>query len=388
MAALLCGAVGAQSARRMQVVRVPLPRNAKAIAPRVAPGPNNKIYATWAQRNGSGFDVMVSCTLADGESWSKPLRVSDERGAAWAGHGEGPSLVVDRLGYVYLSWTDGRKGKSVLFSRSGADVAENMTKPVRVSDADASQCFQSLAVDERGTIFVSWLDERSGTPAIYLASSKDGARFDAVEASRGFPGVPCDCCRTSLSADGGRLWLAFRNNVNNLRDVYVAWSDDGARTFNYPTEVSPDRWKTASCPMSGPAVAVASKGQPLVFWWTASSLMGAPQLLLARSNDGGRGFGRPLTAMRPSATNNHPALAARGLDVVMAWEDTVGGRPVVRAQASDDGGLSFYPLKLGKDGETAVGRFPAVALDAAGKPIVAWNNEDETEILVAFPPRD
>lgn len=350
-------------------------KGVRAQAPRVASGPANKMYLAWEQAG----DVMVSSSLADGDSWSKPMRVSDGNGTAYAGHGEGPSLAVDRLGYTYLSWTDARRGQStpdVYFSRSGVDVAESFTAPVRVNDDDraGSHTFQSLAVDEVGTIYVSWLDERSGTPALYVAHSTDGRAFGNVEASRGFPGQPCDCCRTSLRSDGaGHVWVAFRNNVNNVRDVYATWSGDRGATFQNPLLVSPDRWRLNGCPMAGPAIAVGSDNLPLVLWWTGRAEGGSLQL--ARATPDVRAFGKPLLEHRLIIGANHPALASQGANLLAAWEDRMGDRPVVRAAYSDDGGASFRPLRFAAGGESVAGRFPAVALDAQGRPLVAWEND-------------
>ncbi len=374
----------------LRVVRVASGAGVHAVAARVATGPADKLYVAWAQQGpvtSRGMDVMASSSLAGGDAWSKPERVSDDRSTAWAGYGEGPSLVVDRLGYVYVSWTDQRKGlkdADIYFARSGATVAEAFTPPVRVNDdgGAASQCFQSLAVDETGQIYVAWLDERVDRPALYVGRSKNGERFENLEASRGFPGEPCDCCRPALTADGaGRLYAAYRNNIRNTRDIHVTWSEDRAASFTTPVLVSPDRWRIESCPMAGPAVAVDFRRRPLVFWWTG----GAALLQVAGSDNGGRSFGSPVWTKRPAIATNHPAMAARDASVVIAWEDHTDAGPVVRAAVSDDSGQSFRALRLGPR-EAAPGRFPSVALDSRRHPIVGWTGVDsDPAVFVALP---
>jgi len=364
---------------RLTVHRVAGDASHLAVGARVATGPADKIYVAWI----SGGEVLVTSALTDAEQWLKPTTVSSGRSTAWGGHGEGPSLAVDRLGYVYLAWTDRARGAhdtDILFTHSGADVAESLAKPTAVNQGgnEASRTFQALAVDEKGRVYVAWQEEGAGAPRILLATSDDGSAFEEHEASRGFPGVPCECCRLSLVPAAGRVWLAFRENVNDVRDIFAAATADGGRSFNYPVLVSPDRWHLTSCPMVGPSIAVDQRGRPLVGWWTGRD-DGTGRIALARATDDGRGFERPLIEIPVMVATSRPALAVRDQYVVLAWEDVQSGKPFVQAIYSDDGGRSFVWVRGKAPGGGLLvwpGRSPAVALDSKGRPIVSWCGPD------------
>ena len=44
---------------------------------------------------------------------------------------------------------------------------------------------------------------------------------------------PCDCCQPDLEiSDNGDIYLAYRNNINDIRDTYIAIKPSGSESFD------------------------------------------------------------------------------------------------------------------------------------------------------------
>jgi hypothetical protein len=80
----------------------------------------------------------------------------------------------------------------------------------------------------------------------------------------------CFCCKTAVAAGpDGIVYVAWRHIYpTNLRDIAVARSADGGKTFSTPVRVSEDGWQIAGCPDDGPALAVDESGTLHVVWPT------------------------------------------------------------------------------------------------------------------------
>ena len=53
------------------------------------------------------------------------------------------------------------------------------------------------------------------------------------------------------------MLLAFRNNDDNLRDIWATKSTDGGENFPEATDIDDTDWQTFSCPSSGPHSLIA-----------------------------------------------------------------------------------------------------------------------------------
>ena len=138
----------------------------------------------------------------------------------------------------------------------------------------------------------------------------------------------CFCCKTAVAAGAdGSVYVAWRHIYPpNVRDIAVARSTDGGRTFGAPVRVSEDGWAIDGCPDDGPSIAVDARGRLHVAWPTL--VAGAP----ARASS----TPPPWTAAHvcaPSARRRgaggaaHPQLAVAGDRVAVAWDQSGGSGP-------------------------------------------------------------
>jgi hypothetical protein len=285
-------------------------------------------------------------------------------------------------GEVYVSWSAEKpKPEGTLFasdlqlSRS-LDGGKTFETPLRVNeDRPISHSFDGLAVARDGTLFVTWIDGREGRrdPATWVARVVE--RGTRVESARKVGDDTCVCCRIDAAA-GPRDTVALtwrRVFPGDIRDMVMAVSRDGGRSFGDPTLVSADRWKINACPHRGGAIGLDARGRVYMSWYTEGTDI-RPDLRFAISEDGRR-FGPPRR-LHTSATsipdNARMAVDPAGRAVVV-WEESTAVRRRILLRYTADGGRTLSPIHVLSGAIKAYQ--PDVAFAPDGSFLVAWHEE-------------
>jgi hypothetical protein len=293
-------------------------------------------YLAFIRRSNGASDVMFRRTV-DGKNFSDPVRVNDIPGDATVRNENPPKVAVGPDGDVYVCWAnETAKWKGdIRFARS-TDTGKTFLPAITLnSDAGGpptGHAFQSIAVDRRGRIFVTWIDERRKKTSdrgaeIWLSTSED--RGKSFSRDRRILSDVCECCRTNIQIDSeGRLFLSFRTVPGTgpmHRDIVVARSTDAGITFK-TTRVSADGWDINACPVSGPALCLDSRDQVHVVWFTGGGEK--PGLYYATSVDHGSSY-LPRKLLDPDQKLGKHAQAIAQPDgrILVAWDDQLGGGP-------------------------------------------------------------
>jgi hypothetical protein len=344
----------------------------------VAALPDGKPLLAWATQEGQANQLYL---LRPGEGTS-PVRVNpDGLGVETLHHP--PRLAVGPSGgLIYVSWSsDKPKPEGTLFasdlhlSRS-RDGGKTFEAPLRVNeDRPISHSFDGLALAPDGTVLVTWIDGHEGRrdPATWVARVvEQGTR---VETIRKVGDSTCVCCRIdAATGPNDTVALAWRRVFpGDVRDMVLAVSRDGGRTFGDPTLVSADHWKINACPHRGGAVALDGKGRVYVSWYTEGTDI-RPDLRFAVSPDGRR-FGPPKR-LHTSATsipdNARMAVDPAGRAVVV-WEESTAVRRRILLRYTPDGGRTLSPIHVLSAAIKAYS--PDVAFAPDGSFLVAWHEE-------------
>ncbi len=321
------------------------------------------VLLAWVGETEGRADVYLARVSADGEP-SAPVRVNDLPGDA-APHEQAPAQVgVGPEGNVYVAWqnntpVEGRRfpASDLRFARS-TDGGLSFEPAITVNDdaggLPASHTFHDLTVAADGTVYVSWIDSRERArreaegggeagaalpgPEIRIARSNDGGRSfgRSVVVDRD----ACPCCRTSVAvAPDGTVYVAWRKvHDGNVRDIVVARSEDGGRTFASPVRVHADGWVIDGCPHAGPAIGVDSAGRLHVAWYTGRE--GRQGVFYAVSEDGGRSFGPRVALVEGEwvpVSLVRLAVDPRG-GTWFVWDDRRGEARMVHLAHAAEGG--------------------------------------------------
>jgi hypothetical protein len=351
--------------------------NADAAEPSIAPALDGTIFIAWVEhRQDKEADVMLGHLDRDGRTIGPPVRVNPKAGEATAWRGDPPTVAVGADGSVYVGWTArfaGEQGHgNDLYLSASRDEGKTFEPPVKVNDDGKRvvHAMHSLAVGRDQRVYVAWLDERNvvmpsagkgemkmdhmeANREVFFAASADGGR--TFSPNRRLAKDACPCCKTALAVGADdRVYTSWRQVLpGEFRHIALASSNDGGKTFSEPVIVSDDRWMTASCPVSGPALSASAFGNLRVVWYTEGE-KGSPGLYWAESRDGGKTFSesRPLAAGQSRGNPRVLMLGTSGTTVV--WEsDETGSARVMSAPLAEDAPAS--PL-------VASGELPAAAV--------------------------
>jgi len=393
--------------------------------PSVAAADGGAVYVAWVGHGaGREADVWLARFDREGKRETEPARVNPEAGGAAAWRGDPPVVAVADDGTVYVSWTARAAPTghaTTLYLSASRDGGRSFDPPVKVND-DTAACvhgMHSLAVGRGGRVYLAWLDERNlvqhgahknhggaakgadakgadakGGPAkgegakggaakgdggagakkasggmhgernreVFFAASSDGGR--TFSRNRLVASEACPCCKTALAvSEGGRVHLGWRQVLpGDYRHIAVASSEDGGETFGVPVVVSDDRWELSGCPVSGPALAAGEGGSLRVLWFTAGEA-GQPGLYTSESGDGGRTFA-PRRLVKDGNLRGTPMLL----------RDERGGPFAVFEGAGDSGTNGLWRAGLGGAGGAApvAGGESASAAFRAGRLNVAY----------------
>ncbi len=294
---------------------------------------------------------MLAHLDREGRTVGTPVRVNPKAGEATAWRGDPPTVAVGADGSVYVGWTARAASEhghaNDLYLSASRDEGRTFEPPVKVND-DGKQvvhAMHSLAVGRDARVYVAWLDERN---VVMPAPGKDGKKMEHMEANREvffaastdggrtfsrnlrLAQNACPCCKTALTVGlDDRVYAGWRQVLpGEFRHIALASSNDGGKTFAAPVIVSDDRWMTASCPVSGPALMADLSGKVSVVWYTEGD-KGEPGLYWAASSDGGKTFTESKPIMRGQARGNPHLLMAVGKGTTVVWESDATGAPRV-----------------------------------------------------------
>jgi hypothetical protein len=346
-------------------------------APMFAISPAGRRAAAWVSAPGGGTDGRLYISVNGGA----PAELRDSLGPIEA-HGEAPPKLAWApdgalvTAYVVARVIPGRRFPAGALRVARSPDGVHWSAPVTVTDDSTfgSHNFHALHAAPDGSLYVTWLDGRHGKSAVYMTRSTDGGRSWSRN-RRVDVGEACPCCRTAIAtAPDGALYVAWRSVLpGNVRDIVVARSTDGGATWSAPVRAHADDWVFEGCPHAGPSMRTDGDGVLHIAWWTGKE--GAAGVWYARSVDGARTFESPVAL--GTADFSRPAHVQLALGdsgrVAVAWDDGTVATPRVLLRVSRDGGRTFARAEaVSPEGRAAT--FPVLAL--SGRAItVAWSEE-------------
>ena len=329
-----------------------------AAEPATATAPDGTFYVAWVNHEAKQADVMLARFNNKAEMQGAPVRVNRQPGVATAWRGDQPSVAVAPDGAVYVLWTPrveaGDKHGTDIYLSASTDGGQSFASEVKVNDDNVPgpHGMHSLAVAKDGRIYAGWLDERNvrapkpSTKAeghhmesnrdLYLATSTDGGR--SFSANRKVASDACPCCKTSLAvAADGTLYAGWRQVLpGSFRHIAVASSTDGGTKFSAPVIVSDDHWMLQGCPVSGPSLSVDKASGLLTIIWFAAGENSAPGLYFAESKDKGHSFS-PRQLLSQETVRGTPALASGRIAV---WQSADTAETRMRSIGTTGSALS------------------------------------------------
>lgn len=193
-----------------------------------------------ARWNGTSFDAPVEVIIASLNpyctNWTGPDMAVD---------GNNVWVVADcEFGSDFRVYTVKSTDGGVTFGDTV--IASGYSGLTRFSSIEASN----------GNPTVAFMNHNAGwtVPDYTIANSIDGgdSYLSAVSGSNSLTGNEvCDCCPPELAISGNKQAVMFRNNDNNLRDIWASFSIDNGSSFTIGNDIDDNEWNIMACPSSG-----------------------------------------------------------------------------------------------------------------------------------------
>jgi len=369
-------------------------------APRIA-ARGKRVYVVWHEARGGAPKVHLAVSRNGGRTFGAPVRVSDdvsdtvEMNAALAVRGK-------RVAVVWQEFADGGSDdhgrvRLALFDPRG----KKRGGDVRVDDADLGGKWTPVVAFAGKGLVVAWIDERDVGPEgqrfahVYAARAEraGGAFAPSVRVDAGAP-VPLathhdNKWSPAIVADGDDVHVAWTDFRSYAWELYAASSHDGGATFGPNVRID-DAPTAVERIHERPSLAVGDGGVVHAVWTDLRGREPDTNVFSARSDDGGATFSVNVRVDDAAAGFDpdrdtpsgqwHPALAADGARLFVAWQDDRLGNGDVFFTTSDDGGATFAASERVDDtgdGQSGQAR-PSLALAGAGRKrrcLVVWEDD-------------
>lgn len=326
--------------------------------PQMAVGPDNAVHLVF----GSGSRIYHCLSLDAGQTFSDPTVVGEVRFLS-LGMRRGPRLAVTKDTIVVTAiggeLGGGRDGD--LYAWRSIDGGKTWQVPARVNDVDASarEGLHGMAAGPVGELHCVWLDLRNKRTELTGSRSDDGGRTWSENhlIYKSPDGSICECCHPSIAVgQDGTVYAMWRNSLDGNRDMYVAKSNDGGRTYRDATKLGGGSWRLGACPMDGGAIAVDRTGEVFAAWRRETSvyvsddeaqreeklgngeqpwialLKGGPAVAWINRRPGDLMLRVPDRAqpLKLASGARDPHLVAHDDQVTIAWETEINGRNVIK----------------------------------------------------------
>ncbi len=310
-----------------------------ALQPQVAVAPTGRVHVVFGKEN-----AIYHTTSSDGRTFSEPVKVGELEKLALKMR-RGPRIAVTGQGIVVsaISFADG-----MLHYWKSSDEGSSWAKqqPLNTVATSAREGLHAMAGGKGGLVATAWLDLRSGGMELWCRVSRDGgSSWDAETRVYASPdGHICECCHPSLAiGPNGEIAAMWRNWLGGSRDMWLAISRDGGKSFAETRKLGTGTWPLAGCPMDGGGVAFAPDGSPVAVWRRDQTLI--------------TGATEDRETPLSSSAMQGVVQVGRGR-VFIAWEES--GRLVLRKDQA-------APVEISADG-----RMAAMAATPTGSVVLVW----------------
>lgn len=285
-------------------------------APRINLMSDGTAFVTWGE-SGNGVPSQIWCSRFKNGSFETPVGVTQPP-LSPSLYGFGGYDVAVSDSQIFIVFEQLSQGILLTWSDDGG-YSFNNANSVQGAIPGGYSTISAVVVDGTGNPVVSYIQYKDGAATYQVRRSPDGGfNFDSGTmgnaASPG--GAVCECCSSDLLASGDSIWLLYRNNNQDVRDIWVSRSINLADTFNIATDVDDTDWHINFCPIAGPRM--TRSGDSLVTTWM-SAASGTGRVYLSTIHAGTMKKGQQMTFQSPSGMQD-----SQGQADVTANGDTIG----------------------------------------------------------------
>jgi len=202
---------------------------------------------------------MYSRSENFGDSFSAPLQLNSTDNNIVAYSQSGPKVGIYE-NKVYITYTDDRSGYTSVYMNVSEDYGNTWQEEILISDTPYLNAYQDFEVDIFGNLHLVYYNYAANyhlEDVRYRFCSNNSTEFS----NSSIIGIvdetqePCDCCQPDLEIDSnGDVYVAYRNNILNNRDTFLAIKRHNQDGFYEHYQASNFNDYITFCPSSGPTI--------------------------------------------------------------------------------------------------------------------------------------
>jgi len=342
---------------------------------------SGKVVVMWGKRNNQ--HVYVSVEGASG--FGTPERLNPLGMTVFAQDWVGPDMAISGDN-VHVTFKSQPEKEGFVYICSSSDGGKTFGDTVRVSDNNWSR-FPAIAASPDGKkVYIAYMAFEPDflEPHYVVCTSVDGGKTfgDEVKASIA-PGEVCDCCPADIFTTEDQVIVEFRNNDDDLRDMWAAISTDDGKSFKTVKDIDETDWVIGGCPSSGPTGII---GNDTLYSVWMSGAEGPARIYLGTASKDSLEMGLNMM-LTPSATTsttqNFPIIAGSGNQLGIVWQENVSGKGSIKFVYSKNGSSgvkSFNVIQVDDDG-TGIPQNPYMSYDKSNNKFhVVWQNNQNHSV--------
>jgi hypothetical protein len=311
-----------------------------SLVPAIATQGNN-VYVVWEENISGNFEIFMSKSTDGGETFSPPENISNNEGSSVF-----PQIAVSGDN-VYVVWHDGTNtsGTREILMAKSTDGGETFSPPENISNNDGFSLFPQIAAIG-SNVYVVWSDDTDGFDRIFMSkSANNGNTFSAPKNVSGkiLGDNAHFSFQSSISVHGNKVYVVWHDDPLGKRSIFISKSTDGGKTFGKPNNIS-ERFD-----FSSKSAVFAERGNVYVAW--ISDVPNNNDVYASKSTDGGKTFGKAVNISNNHGFSNdastvqtvmfEPSIISHGNNVYVAWTDGTPGNWEILLAKSTDGGKTF-----------------------------------------------
>ena len=303
------------------------------------------IHIIWMEQDGGNTNVTYTHTTDGGENFSEPIQVNSITGNVIAYPQSGPIIRVYNEN-LYVVYMDNRSGLTAVYMNISNDNGDNWGEDILISDQTYMQMYTDMEIDSDGTLHLIYynFDSNHLIQDVRYAAMLTGEEAFSPSSVVGLMDEyqePCDCCQPDLFiTDTDDLYIAYRNNISDIRDTFLVKKMQGEPVFSEKIQVSYHSDYINHCPSSGPTLAINSDNIAVSYMVSQNS-----DAFISTSDLAGLSFTNEINVNNTEQAQNHPHILMHDNYIHSVWIDQSEGNPDIYYGVSEFGSGTIRNLQ-------------------------------------------
>ena len=209
-------------------------------------------------------DKKIYISRYNGSEFNEPISILPNNFTFYGNQNYGPEIdnSGNTVAIVLYNTLDEMNNVYVIYSLDGG---VNFSEPVKIVEEESLIEGAGVHVNSDGYPIVTYEKLTSSGEADQLIGfgqfedANSGIVFENFIIANAFTeGVPCECCLGDVTSNEQNLVFTYRNNINNVRNMFACTYNNETASFNEGFSIDSYNQSLSVCPTEGPKSLIAN----------------------------------------------------------------------------------------------------------------------------------